>query len=311
MSSQSFDEKTEDFVRIPYQKIELKVDFVLNPNSVIDMQIDEYTLVYDIKNNGQKFKLKDTSLIKSHILKYKDGKLITNFLRAEGKGYSIFTELLEKVMTYDSSGRLSKILTTYEGEGKSVTIQKFKYSNDIIERIYYSEKDTINPDDEMYKYRVDNDNYIIEESILMNKYLRSFDFKYNQRKDLIFTNYGTYDTKSEHSYDESGNKTQTLFTSSNKQDGTIKHTSLEKYEYDNNNNLIKVILDKESNNILEYKYKDNRLIELTKFSNGKIFTKKKYKYDRFGNWIEIEFMETSFGGPLYTEKIAKRRINYK
>lgn len=312
-SSQSFDEKIEGFISISYQKIDLKVDFLLNPNSVNDIHIDEYTFGYEVKNDGREYKLKDTTQIVSHILKYEDGKLKTNFARVEGKNFfstSTFTEQMERIMTYDSSGRLSKILTTFQGKEKTVTIQKFKYSNDIIERVYYTEKDTINPDDEMYRYRVDNDNYVIEESILMDKHLKYFDFKYNQKKDQIFTNYGRYDIKSEHTYDDSGNKIQTSFTCYNKYDGTIEYTGIEKFVYDNNNNLIKEI-SAESDNVTEYKYKDNRLVELNKLVKGKISSKKKYKYDRFGNWIEIEFMETSFEGPLYTDRIAIRKINYK
>ncbi|MVO09392.1 hypothetical protein GOQ30_09500 [Flavobacterium sp. TP390] len=301
MFSQTFEEKTEEFVSIPYRKIEYKVDFLIDSDVVNSLQIDEY----QIDNYGS-FKPTDTTLFKSHFLKYKDGKIMTNLIKVVNKDSSLLPEQLEKVMTYDSSGRLSNILTTYLGKEKTVTIQKFNYSNDIIKRIYYSEKDTINPDNEMYTYRVDNDNYIIRESILMNKYLISFDFKYNTRKDEIFNNYGTYDKKMEHLYDKSGNKTQTTFTIINKDDGTIKYTNLEKYIYDNNNNLIKVIFDNESKNVIEYKYEDNRLVEVIEFSKGKVFTKNKFKYDNSGNWIEIEFIRSKD-----TEKIVKRKINYK
>jgi histidinol phosphatase-like enzyme len=306
MASQSLEKKMEEFVRIPYLEADLKVDFVIDPNAVIDMRIDEYQFDY-----GQSIDQIDTTVIKSHFLKYKDGKLVSNLVRARSTDDSFPAVQLEKVMTYDSFGRLRKIVTTHQSDDeKTVILEKFKHADGVIDRIYYSGNDTIKPDGDMYKYYLDNENYVIKEFLIINKFARNLVFKYNQNKDMVFTNSERNNIKFEHSYDKFGNKIQTLITVTNISDGAFQHSSIEKFIYDSNNNLTKEITGEKSSHVVEYIYKDNRLATKTKIVNGKLYTKNIYKYDGLGNWIEIE-VQKSFEDTPYTEKVVKRVINYK
>lgn len=305
MSSQSLAEKIDDIVRIPYKKVELKVDFVVDPNAVTDMHIDEYQFDFD-----SDFERADTIVKISHFLNYKDGKLISNAAEAGSSDTSLPKERLEKLMTYDSSGRLSKIVTTIQDGEKTVFFEKLKYSGDTIDRHYYTMKDTVNPEKDKVKYYLDDDNYIIQEFTILNKFASTLNVKYNQKKDIIFTDNGRNTIKYEHSY-EFGNKIQTKITVTYASESSLNYTSIQKFIFDSNNNLVKEISDEEANSFIEYTYKDNRLAALSKISKGKLFSQNIYKYDDLGNWNEIEFIENSFENIPYTVKVVKRKINYK
>jgi len=199
--SQSLQEKFDDFIGIPYQKISLKVDFLKDPSDVKDLYIDDYTMSYEFNKKRKKFKLKGTALHISHRLKYKDGKLISNHAKGISSDKSLPEEHSEKLMTYDDSGRLSKIITTFTDYQKTVVIEKFKYQENVVEKYDYFEKDTINPD-ERFRYYLDADNFIIKETRAKKNYFKSYDFEYNDKKDLTFTTFGQYNHRSEYTYDD-------------------------------------------------------------------------------------------------------------
>lgn len=307
---QSLQEKFDDLIRIPYQKVSFKIDFLNDPSAVKDLHIDEYTLSYEFKERRKKFKLKDTTLYISHILKYEDGKLISNSTKGISSDKSLPEEHLEKLMIYDNSGRLSKITTTFIDYQKTVVIEKFIYRESMVEKYDYFEKDTVNPD-ERFRYYLDKENYIIKESRAKKNYVKSYKFEYNEKKDQTFTSFGQYNHRYEHTYNDFGKKTKTVITTTYKGDGSFKNSGTDYFKYDSSDRLIKEISGEASNHVLEYSYEDDKLVRLTKYSRGELFNQKNYRYDDRGNWIEIEFITNSFENVPYLEKIVKRRIIYK
>lgn len=307
--SQSFNEKIDILIGLPYNDNPSKINFLVNPNSVDEIEIEQYLINYDVQENENIYIPKDTLLSSTYQLLYNKGKLINNLTKKLPQEF-VKPEQLERTMTYDLSGKLRKIKTIYEGYEKTVTIQKFNYTDELVERIYFTEKDTINPDNEMYKYHLDKDNYIIKEFSMIDKVIYIFQFNYNQNKDLIHSIVGDSEIKYEHIYNKSGKKIKTLITVLNRTDKSLKHTGIENFTYDPNNYLIKETTGKNSSHVIEYTYKENNLVAITSYTNGKLFSIKKYKYDDFGNWIELEYITTSFSKSPYTESIIKRKIRY-
>ncbi|HUM50798.1 MAG TPA: hypothetical protein PK431_03245 [Chitinophagales bacterium] len=204
---------------------------------------------------------------------------------------------------YDSDGNLySKTITKYDKNGKEIesniydsddnieskSINKYDEKGNKIENYYYNNGSLVSK--EICKY--DNRGNIIES----DKYLSSNElFGLDKRHIKYMYKYDTKNRKIEYN------------SISYKSDGSIDEQNIEKYKYDDKENIIEEY-ELTNYNIKEseaHKYTQS-FLDIVKENNNKIFiTKYKYTFDKYGNWItKIQFKND------FPKIITERQIEY-
>ncbi|WP_243473286.1 hypothetical protein [Winogradskyella sp. MH6] len=302
ISAQTFKDKIYEITHPNYS---YKGIDVINDKKVIDeMQVFEYK--YDKRSKTTNYIPEKRSLNKSITIKYLNSNVIDY---NEKKNYDVdgYYEEFNYSFSYDSINNLKKITKSNPKE-----IEKFVYSENIVEIFIFSPRDTVNHKG-IIKYRL-KDNGLIESETTHNGYGRSNGgnfYEYNEKNDVIkLDSYGVH-VETIYEYDEYGNIISEMASTSNDLNDNVTNSKA-KFFYDSKNLLQKKVYGIRLHNTILYTYENGNLVKTQHFYEDTQMSYELLEYDSYGNWIKKSTFSL-FNGPknLVLDALIIREIKYK